>query len=131
MIRLVIRWLLSALALVLIAKVVPGIHVTVTTALIAAIVLGLINAFLRPGFILLTLPLTIVTLGLFVLVINAALFGLAAWLVPGFIIHGFRAALVGAILYAIAGWLINLAVDRGNNEGRKVRARVTVRYRRT
>ena len=110
-VRLVVRWVLSALALVLIAKIVPGIHATFGVALVAALVIGLINAFLRPIFILLTLPITLITFGLFVLVINAALFGLAAWLVPGFTIHGFAAALVGSILYAIASACIHAVTD--------------------
>lgn len=112
MVGLVLRWVLSAAALVLIAKIVPGIHTTIGAALLAAIILGLINACLRPLFILITLPLTIVTFGLFIFVINALLFALAAWLTPGFTVHGFRAALVGSILYAIAGMVIHLALNR-------------------
>ncbi len=110
-VRLLVRWLLCALALVLIAKIVPGIHATFGVALVAALVIGLINVFLRPIFVLLTLPITLVTFGLFVLVINAALFALAAWLVPGFTVHGFGAALVGSILYAVASAVIHAATD--------------------
>src|SRR5690349_13851583 len=76
MIRLVIRWVLNALALMLIALVLPGMHVTFVAALIAAIVIGAINALLRPIIVLLTLPVTLLTLGLFLLVINALLFWL-------------------------------------------------------
>lgn len=111
MIGLLLRWILSALALVVIAKIVPGIHTSISAALIAAIIIGLINALLRPLLILITLPLTIVTFGLFIFVINALLFGLAAWLTPGFTVHGFRAAVVGSILYAIAGAIIHLVVN--------------------
>lgn len=111
MMRLIVRWVLCALALVLIAKVVPGIHATFGVALVAALVIGLINALLRPIFVLLTLPITLITFGLFVLVINAMLFGLAAWLVPGFTVDGFASALVGSILYAIAGAVIHAATD--------------------
>jgi putative membrane protein len=107
MLILLLRWVLSALALVLIAKIVPGIHATFLSALGAAVVLGLLNAFLRPIFVILTLPITLITFGLFVFVINAILFGIAAWLVPGFTVHGFRAALVGSILYAIAGMIVH------------------------
>lgn len=113
MIRFLLRWVLSALALILIAKIVPGISVTFLAALGAAIVIGLINAFLRPIFVILTLPITLVTFGAFLLVINAILFGLAAWLVPKFTVHGFRAALVGSILYAILGAVVHMVVDRG------------------
>jgi putative membrane protein len=97
-VSLLIRWVLSAVALVIIAKLVPGIHVTFASALGAAIVLGLLNALLRPVFVILTLPLTLITFGLFIFVINAILFAIAAWLIPGFTVHGFRAALVGSIL---------------------------------
>jgi putative membrane protein len=110
-VRLLVRWLLCALALVLIAKIVPGIHATFGVALVAALVIGLINVFLRPIFVLLTLPITLITFGLFVLVINAALFALAAWLVPGFTVHGFAAALVGSILYAVASAVIHAVTD--------------------
>jgi putative membrane protein len=107
MLKLVIRLVLSALALVLIAKLVHGIHVTFLSALGAAVVLGLLNAFLRPIFVLLTLPITLITFGLFVFIINAVLFLIAAWLVPGFVVHGFRAALLGSILYAVAGMIVH------------------------
>jgi putative membrane protein len=107
-IGILLRWILSAIALLVIAKIVPGIHAGFLSALFAAIVIGLVNAFLRPIFVILTLPLTILTLGLFLFVINALLFALAAWLVPGFTVVGFRAALVGSILYAIAGMIIRL-----------------------
>lgn len=107
MLNLALRWVLSALALVLIAKLVPGIHVTFLSALGAAVVLGLLNAFLRPIFVILTLPITLLTFGLFVFVINAILFAIAAWLIPAFTVHGFRAALVGSLLYALAGVIIH------------------------
>ena len=100
----VIRLALNALALLVIAWIVPGIHVGPISAVVAALVLGAINAVVRPILIVLTLPVTILTLGLFLLVINSAMFGLAAWLVPGFTVHGFGAALAGSILYTIAGW---------------------------
>jgi len=111
MLKLLLRWVLSALALMVIAYLVPGVRVTFASALGAAVVIGLLNAFLRPLFILLTLPLTILTFGLFVLLINAILFGIAAWLVPGFTVHGFRAALVAALLYALAGWVTHPLAD--------------------
>lgn len=112
MLRLLLKWLLSAAALLLVAYLVPGIHVGHVAAIVAALVIGLINAVLRPILVILTLPITILTLGLFILVINAALFTLAAAIVPNFTVHGWRAALVGSILYAILGWLINFVMDR-------------------
>jgi putative membrane protein len=102
-----IRLALNAIALLVIAKLVPGINVGAVSAVFAALVLGAVNAVVRPILIVLTLPVTILSLGLFLLVINAAMFGLAAWLVPGFVVHGFGAALVGSVLYSIAGWVTN------------------------
>jgi putative membrane protein len=112
MVRFLVKWILSAAALLVVAHVVPGIHVGEIAALIAAIVIGLINAILRPILFILTLPITILTLGLFILVINAVLFALAAAIVPHFTIHGWRAALVGSILYAVLGWLVSFLTDR-------------------
>lgn len=111
MARLLLRWALSAGAFIVIAFLVPGIHVDWLAALLAAIVIGAINAVVRPLLIVLTLPLTIVTLGLFLLVLNAALFALVALLVPGFSIDGAGSAFVGSILYWLASWLINAVVS--------------------
>lgn len=102
-----VRLALNALALLVIAHIVPGIAVGAVSALVAALVLGAVNAVVRPILVVLTLPITVVTLGLFLLVINAAMFGLAALLVPGFTVHGFGAALVGSVLYSLAGWATN------------------------
>lgn len=97
MARLLLRWLLSALALIGITYLVPGIHVSgFLVALVAALVIGIVNALVRPLLVLLTLPVTVLTLGLFLLVINAILFGMAAWLVPGFTVDGVGAALIGS-----------------------------------
>lgn len=105
--NLVIRWLLNAVALALTAWVVPGISVTGAVALIvAALVIGLLNALVKPILVVLTLPLTILTLGLFLLVLNALLFWLAAAVVPGFQVTGFLAALLGAIVMAVFGWAL-------------------------
>jgi putative membrane protein len=118
----VLRLALNALALLVIANVVPGgaIHVGLLSALVAALVLGAVNAVVRPVLVLLTLPVTIVTLGLFLLIINAATFGLAAWLVPGFAVNGFGAALLGSILYSIAGWITSHFIHGGR---RRLRGR--------
>jgi len=110
-VRLILNWLLSALAVWIVSQVVPGIIVTgPMTALIAALVIGLINATI--GFVLkiLTFPLTILTLGLFWFVINALMLELASALVPGFEVRGFFAAFVGAIVLSIVSsvlhWLL-------------------------
>jgi putative membrane protein len=100
---------LTALALLVVAQLVGGVHVGgFLSAMIAALILGLVNAFVRPVMILLTLPLTIVTLGLFLFVVNALMFWLAAALVPGFQISGFGAALLGSLLFTV----LNLLIDR-------------------
>lgn len=110
--RFLLRLILNVIALTVIAYLVPGIHVGgLLAALAAAIVLGVVNAVVRPLLVLLTLPVTLVTLGLFLLIINAAMFGLTAALVPGFRIDGFGAALLGSILYSIAGWLTSRYID--------------------
>jgi putative membrane protein len=96
--KLLGRWCLSALTLLILAEVVPGIEVVgVLTAFVAAAALGLLNALVRPIVIVLTLPVTIVTLGLFLIVINTAFFALAALVVPNFVITGIWPAVVGGL----------------------------------
>lgn len=108
MILFIVRLVLNALALMLVAYLIPGIGLSgFGTAVIAALVLGLVNALIRPLVSLLALPVTILTLGLFSLVINAAMFGLAAWFVPGFSIAGFGPAFWGALLYTVFAWLVS------------------------
>jgi len=108
MTSLLLRWLLSALALLAVAYLYPGVRVdSFFAAAMAALVLGLVNAVIRPILVILTLPVTIITLGLFLFVINALLFWLVAEVVKGFTVHGFLAALVGSLLYS----LITLAVS--------------------
>lgn len=100
--RLLIRWIVNALALLVVAKLVPGITASSIAALfVAALVLGLLNAIVRPVLLILTLPITIVTLGLFIIVLNALMFWLAAAFVPGFTVDGFVPALLGAIVFSI------------------------------
>lgn len=111
MIPLLLRWLLNAGALLLVAYLYPGVQVTdFMAALIAALVLGLVNAVIRPLLVLLTLPVTLLTLGLFLFVINAFLFWLVAELVKGFAVSGFGGALIGSILYSlitlVTSWLL-------------------------
>jgi len=101
-----LRWFIGSLGLWLAATVVTGISVQgVGTLMIAALLLGVVNAVVRPLLILLTLPITVITLGLFLLVINAAMLGLVAWILPGLTIDGFFSAVLGSILISIVGWL--------------------------
>lgn len=112
MIGIVIRLLIVAAGLWLATVIVPGVEATTTGALIwAAIALGLINAFVRPLVVLFTLPLTILTLGLFLLVVNAAMLNLAGWFVDGFIVEGFWSSVFGAIVVGVTGWLGSAFVD--------------------
>ena len=100
--QLLLIWFLNALALLTVAYVLPGIVVDgFTTALVAALVLGLINTLLRPLLILLTLPVTMVTFGLFILVINGLLFWFAGSVLKGFEVGGFWVGMLGALLYSI------------------------------
>lgn len=106
--NLFVRWLISAVILMLVAYLVPGIEVaSLYTALIAALILGLINALIRPVIILLTLPVNILTIGLFTLVINALMFWLASSIVKGFYVSGFGAAFWGAVTMWLIGWAAN------------------------
>lgn len=108
---LIVHWLLSALSILIVAHVVPGFEVRgFGTALIASVVIGLVNATL--GFVLkiLTLPLTILTFGLFLIVINALMIGFASMLVPGFSVHGFGAALLGAIVLSVVSFVLRFLV---------------------
>lgn len=105
---LLLRWLISALSLILVTYIVPGIKVQgFYSALIAALVLGLINSLIRPVLVVLTLPVNILTLGLFTLVINALLFWLAATIVKGFGVDGFWPAFWGAMVMSIVSWILN------------------------
>ena len=111
--KLLALWLLSATALLAVAHLYSGVEVTsFGAALIAALVIGLFNALLRPLLILLTLPVTLLTLGLFLFVINALLFWLAAEVLDGLRVTGFSAALIGSLLYSVLGMVINSALQR-------------------
>jgi putative membrane protein len=112
--RILLVWLLNALALVVVAYVIPGIAVaSFTSALIAALILGLVNAVIRPVLVVLTLPVTILTLGLFIFVINALLFWFVGSFVKGFEVQGFLAGLIGSILFSIVSWALSALVLRG------------------
>ena len=106
---LIVRWILNTLALLLVVNVVPGFTYRDWISLaIAAAVLGLLNAIVRPILWFITLPITIITLGLFLLILNAIMLELTAWLVPGFAIEGFGWAIVGALVLSI----VSLFTDR-------------------
>lgn len=110
---LLISLLLNTLALIITAYIVPGINVsTFTSALLAAIVLGVINTFIKPVLVLLTLPLTILTLGLFIFVVNAIMLRITTLFVPGFTVDGWIPAILGAIVLSIASTILStLAKD--------------------
>lgn len=106
--NLLLRWLLNTLALVIVINVVPGYSVSsLGTLLVAALVLGLLNAIVRPILFWLTLPLTVLTLGLFLLVLNALMLEATDWIVPGFEIAGFRWALLGALVLSLVSLITN------------------------
>jgi len=109
--NLLIAWLLNALALLAVAYFIPEIHVAnFTTALIAAFVIGLVNMLIRPILVILTLPITILTLGLFILVINGALFyAVGNWL-QGFQVNTFLAGCIGALVYSVISYLLTAIV---------------------
>jgi putative membrane protein len=112
--KFLLRLVISALGLWLAARIVPGIRVDSLGSLIAAaIVLGIVNALVRPILIVLTLPFTIITLGLFLLVINAAMLSLVAFFLHGFHLDGFVAALLGSIVVSLTSW-VGHAVLRDN-----------------
>lgn len=114
--RLLLRWLVSALGLILITRLIPGIGVeSFYTALIAALILGLINAIIRPVVKLLALPINLLTLGLFSLVINALMFWLASTVVKGFEVTGFWPAFWGALIMSVVGWFSNLVLKKDND----------------
>jgi putative membrane protein len=106
--RMLITWLINAAALFALPYLMQSIRVeNFTTALIAALVLGLVNTLIRPILVVLTLPVTVLTLGLFILVINALLFWAVASFVSGFHVAGFWSALFGAILYSLISWALS------------------------
>ena len=106
-----LRIVVNAAAIALAAAVIPGIQVSGTVAaLIAGIVFGLVNAIVRPILIVLTLPITLVTLGLFIFVLNAICFWLTSMLVPGFDVRGFWPAFLGALLVSVVSWIVNAVV---------------------
>ena len=105
---LLLVWLVNTVSLIAVAYLMPSIKVdTFVTALIAALVLGLVNAIIRPVLVLLTLPVTLLTLGLFIFVINGLLFWAVGSFVKGFVVDGFWAGFLGAIVYSLISWLLS------------------------
>ena len=121
MILIITRWLVITVAILLSSKFISGIRVdSLLTAIIAAGILGLINVFIKPVLILLTLPLSIITLGVFTFFINAFLLELVSHMVSGFEVEGFLAAFLGALMISIVSWLANFFMVN-NNTGRPKR----------
>ena len=122
MARLIVLWLINALALLTVAYLLPGIRVEdFGAALIAALVLGLVNAFIRPLLILLTLPATILTLGLFIFVINGLLFWMVGSWLQGFSVTGFWWGFFGAIVYSIVSWALSSVLLPGKRAHVEIR----------
>lgn len=108
--KLLIIWMLNALALIAVANFVPGIHVDgFVAALVAAFLLGLVNTLIRPLLLLLTLPVTLLTLGLFIFVINGTLFWFVGSVLRGFVVDSFWHGVLGAVLYSIFSWALSAA----------------------
>ena len=106
--RFLVRVLLNGVAILVAAWLLPGLHVVGTgTALLAGAILGVVNALVRPVLFILTLPFTLITLGLFIFVLNAICLGLTAWLIPGFSIASYWAALIGAFVVTVVSWILN------------------------
>jgi putative membrane protein len=123
MIGFFLRWSINLLALMIAARTIDGIRIqSIGMGILAAGILGVVNAVIRPLVLLLTLPINLVTLGLFTLVINAFMLEFVAYLVPGFVIETFRAAFWGALIISIVSWLLNIFVG---GDGRMVYIKTT------
>jgi putative membrane protein len=110
--RFLLHWIVIAIALAISARLVPGIAVSSTgVLLISALVLGLVNAVVRPIMVVLTLPITVLTLGLFYLVVNGIALGIAAWLVPGFAVASLGSAIVGALIVSVISFLLSRLLE--------------------
>ena len=109
--KILVKWLLCAAALLAVAYVYSGVQVqSFGSAMIAALVIGLLNTIIRPILVILTLPVTIITVGLFLLVVNGLMFWMASGLVAGFHVPGFWSAMAGALVYSVLTWLVDLAL---------------------
>jgi putative membrane protein len=111
--KLILHWIIAAVAIGIASYILPGVTVTLMGALVLAIVLGALNIFIRPLLVILTLPINILTLGLFTIVINAFLVWLAAMIVQGFSVGGFWWALLFAIVLALINWVFHVWSRQG------------------
>lgn len=112
MMNIIAKWVLNALALYIVARILPGIHLSdFGSALVAVVVIGLVNVLIKPILFLFTLPVTFITFGLFALVLNALMFMLASSLTPGFKIDGFTTALLGSILLSLITTILHSLVQ--------------------
>ena len=122
------RLIITALGLWAAATIVPGVQITgVGNLVAAALLLGIVNAVIRPILLVLTLPLTVVTLGLFIFVVNGLSLALVAWLMPGFTLSGFGAAILGSIVVGVTGWFGSMFVGSAGRFERIKRVEVTGR----
>ena len=113
MLKLILKWLLSAAALLGVAYIYGGVSVaSFGTAMVAALIIGLMNMLVRPILVVLTIPVTLLTLGLFLFVLNAPLFWAASGLVSGFQVNGFWAALLGSLIYSALGVVIDAVLEK-------------------
>jgi putative membrane protein len=113
MIRLLLLWSLNALALLTVANFLPGIHLdSFYSALVAALFLGFVNTLIRPALVLLTLPVSLLTLGLFIFVINGLLFWFIGSVLRGFVVDGFWYGIAGSVLYSFFSWGLQAAAAR-------------------
>ena len=113
MVRFLVAWLINALALAAVAYLMASVRIEgAGAAVLAALVLGLVNAVIRPLLVLLTLPVTVLTLGLFIFVLNGLLFWAVASLVPGFEVAGFWSGVLGAIVYSLISWVLSALLLR-------------------
>src|SRR5918992_2614909 len=113
LLRLLLVWLVNTVALIAVAYLMPSISVSsFEAALVAALVLGLVNTVVRPVLVLLTLPVTVLTLGLFIFVLNGLLFWMVGTWLEGFDVGGFWSGVIGALLFSIVSWLLSALVQR-------------------
>ena len=111
--KLLLVWIINTVSLLAVSYLIPSITVSsFSTALVAALVLGLVNTVIRPVLVLLTLPVTILTLGLFIFVINGLLFWFVGSFITGFVVTGFWAGVFGAIVYSLISWLLSALLLR-------------------
>jgi len=127
---LLAKWAVNAIALLIVVKTIKGLNITaegtdgLIVLFVAAAVIGIINAFLKPVVLLLTLPINILSFGLFTLIINAIMFGLAGYLVKGFEVTSFWGAIIGSIVFSIVSMIAGIFIRAGDEEGIDVKYKV-------